>query len=147
MTSAWRRAYIYTPPDYDTRTKAKYPVLYLMHGWGENEQGWHVQGHVDVIMDNLIAEGKTKPFLIVMTYGMTNDAKIGTIASFDIKPFETVLVDAARPSQVLDRVGREAVDFFFSVAVFQRGDVVGHEFADDWSPNAECAGQHCQHKP
>ena len=37
--TGWRRAYIYTPPDYDTNTKAKYPVLYLLHGWGENEQG------------------------------------------------------------------------------------------------------------
>ena len=66
MTAAWRRAYVYTPPDYDTNTKAKYPVLYLLHGWGENEQGWHVQGHVDVIMDNLIAEKKARPMIIVM---------------------------------------------------------------------------------
>jgi len=66
VTGNWRRAYIYTPPDYDTNTKAKYPVLYLLHGWGENEQGWHVQGHVDVIMDNLIAEKKAKPMIIVM---------------------------------------------------------------------------------
>ena len=41
-------------------------MLYLLHGWGENEQGWHVQGHVDVIMDNLIAEKKAKPMIIVM---------------------------------------------------------------------------------
>jgi enterochelin esterase-like enzyme len=66
VTASWRRAYVYTPPDYDTDSKAKYPVLYLFHGWGENEQGWHVQGHVDVIMDNLIAEKKAKPMLIVM---------------------------------------------------------------------------------
>ena len=55
VTGTWRRAYVYTPPDYDTNTKMKYPVLYLLHGWGENEQGWHDQGHVDVIMDNLNA--------------------------------------------------------------------------------------------
>jgi enterochelin esterase-like enzyme len=66
VTGTWRRAYVYTPPDYDTNTRAKYPVLYLLHGWGENEQGWHVQGHVDVIMDNLIAEKKAKPMIIVM---------------------------------------------------------------------------------
>jgi enterochelin esterase-like enzyme len=66
VTGAWRRAYIYTPPDYDTNVKARYPVLYLMHGWGENEQGWHIQGKVDVIMDNLIAEKKARPFIIVM---------------------------------------------------------------------------------
>ena len=66
VTGTWRRAYVYTPPDYDTNTKMKYPVLYLLHGWGENEQGWHTQGHVDVIMDNLIAEKKARPMLIVM---------------------------------------------------------------------------------
>jgi enterochelin esterase-like enzyme len=66
VTGAWRRAYVYTPPDYDTNAKGKYPVLYLMHGWGENEQGWHTQGHVDLIMDNLLAEAKTKPMIVVM---------------------------------------------------------------------------------
>ncbi len=66
VTQKWRRAMIYTPPGYDTNTKMKYPVLYLLHGWGENELGWTFQGHVDLIMDNLLAEGKTKPFIIVM---------------------------------------------------------------------------------
>jgi enterochelin esterase-like enzyme len=66
VTQKWRRAYIYTPPDYETNLKAKYPVLYLLHGWGENEQGWTFQGHVDLIMDNLIAEKKAKPMIIVM---------------------------------------------------------------------------------
>jgi enterochelin esterase-like enzyme len=66
VTTKWRRAYVYTPPDYDTKTKAKYPVLYLMHGWGENEQGWHVQGHVDLIMDNLIAANRARPMIVVM---------------------------------------------------------------------------------
>ena len=66
VTGNWRRAYIYTPPGYDTNTRMKYPALYLLHGWGENEQGWHLQGHVDVIMDNLIAEKKARPMLIVM---------------------------------------------------------------------------------
>jgi enterochelin esterase family protein len=65
-TQKWRRCYIYTPPDYDTNAKAHYPVLYLLHGWGENEQGWTFQGHVDQIMDNLIAEKKARPMLIVM---------------------------------------------------------------------------------
>jgi enterochelin esterase family protein len=65
VTGKWRRCYVYTPPDYDTGKK-RYPVLYLMHGWGENEQGWHTQGHADLILDNLIAEKKAKPMLIVM---------------------------------------------------------------------------------
>ncbi|HEX5434671.1 MAG TPA: alpha/beta hydrolase-fold protein [Candidatus Angelobacter sp.] len=66
VTQQWRRAYIYTPPGYDTNVKMRYPVLYLLHGWGENEQGWTHQGHVDQIMDNLLAENKTKPMIIVM---------------------------------------------------------------------------------
>jgi enterochelin esterase family protein len=66
VTGQWRRAYVYTPPDYDTNTRARYPVLYLLHGWGENEQGWHTQGRVDVIMDNLIAGGQARPMIIVM---------------------------------------------------------------------------------
>ncbi|HEV8395300.1 MAG TPA: alpha/beta hydrolase-fold protein [Vicinamibacterales bacterium] len=66
VTGQWRRALIYTPPDYDTNARAKYPVLYLLHGWGENEDGWHAQGRVDVIMDNLIAAGQAKPMIVVM---------------------------------------------------------------------------------
>jgi len=66
VTGVWRRAYVYTPPDYDDNPRTRYPVLYLLHGWGENEQGWHLQGHVDAIMDNLIAEKKAKPMIIVM---------------------------------------------------------------------------------
>ena len=66
VTGQWRRAYVYTPPEYDTDTRGRYPVLYLLHGWGENEHGWHVQGHVDVVMDNLIAAKKARPMIIVM---------------------------------------------------------------------------------
>ena len=65
VTGKWRRCYVYTPPDYYAG-KARYPVLYLLHGWGENEQGWHTQGRVDFILDNLIAAKKAKPMIIVM---------------------------------------------------------------------------------
>jgi len=65
VTAKWRRCYVYTPPDYDA-AKKRYPVLYLMHGWGENEQGWHTQGRADLILDNLIAEKKAVPMIIVM---------------------------------------------------------------------------------
>jgi enterochelin esterase family protein len=66
VTGQWRRCYVYTPPDYDSSGRSRYPVLYLMHGWGENEQGWHTQGHADLILDNLIAEKKARPMIIVM---------------------------------------------------------------------------------
>jgi len=76
-TDSTRRAFVYTPPGYDDDQDKRYPVLYLQHGWGENEYGWGVQGRANLIMDNLIAEGKAKPFIIVMTYGMTNDIVLG----------------------------------------------------------------------
>jgi enterochelin esterase family protein len=64
--NGWRRIFVYTPPDYDKNTAARYPVLYLQHGGGEDETGWPIQGMTDLIMDNLIAEGKARPFIIVM---------------------------------------------------------------------------------
>jgi enterochelin esterase family protein len=66
VTGDWRQCYVYTPPDYDTNVKARYPVLYLMHGGGEDQTGWVVQGRVDNILDNLIAEKKAEPMLVVM---------------------------------------------------------------------------------
>ena len=65
VTGQWRRCYVYTPPDYDAG-KTRYPVLYLLHGWGEDQTGWHVQGHADLILDNLIAAKKARPMVIVM---------------------------------------------------------------------------------
>ena len=96
-TKTDRRAFIYTPPGYDGDQKKRYPVLYLQHGWGENEYGWSVQGHAGLILDNLLAEGKAKPFIVVMTYGMTNDVRPGGIGGFDISHFETVLVKELIP--------------------------------------------------
>lgn len=96
-TNTSRRAFVYTPPGYFESTKTRYPVLYLQHGWGEDETAWSNQGRANLIMDNLIAEGKIKPFIIVMTYGMTNDVKMGGLRNFDIKPFQTVLVDELIP--------------------------------------------------
>lgn len=99
-TQTQRRAFVYTPPGYDKNQSERYPVLYLQHGWGEDETAWTNQGHANLIMDNLIAAGKTRPFIIVMTYGMTNDIKPGApggLAAFDIKPFQTVLIDELIP--------------------------------------------------
>lgn len=96
-TDTHRRAFVYTPPGYDQEREKRYPVLYLQHGYGENEYGWHVQGHAGLIMDNLIAENRAKPFIIVMTYGMTNDTRVGGLREFDIRPFQTVLCDELIP--------------------------------------------------
>ena len=95
-TNQLRKAFVYTPPQYE-KNKKKYPVLYLQHGWGENEYAWHVQGRANLIMDNMIADGKIEPFIIVMTYGMTNDVRIGGLGGFNYKDFETVLCDELVP--------------------------------------------------
>lgn len=95
-TGTERRAFVYTPAEYG-KTNKRYPVLYLQHGWGEDETAWSNQGHANLIMDNMIANGEIEPFIIVMTYGMTNDIKFGGINKFDAKEFEKVLVDELVP--------------------------------------------------
>jgi len=96
-TGTTRRAHVYTPPGYEKNQGMRYPVLYLQHGWGEDETAWWNQGHANLIMDNLIAAHDDDESIIVMTYGMTNDVKPGGLASFDIKPFQTVLVSELIP--------------------------------------------------
>ncbi len=73
-TEDWRRAFVYTPPGYDTARDTRYPVLYLQHGAGEDERGWSNQGHVGFIMDNLIAEKKARPMIVVMERGYARKA-------------------------------------------------------------------------
>jgi enterochelin esterase-like enzyme len=65
-THEWRKIYLYCPPGYDKDIKKKYPVLYIQHGGGEDQRGWAVQGMTDIILDNMIAEDKAKPMLVVM---------------------------------------------------------------------------------
>lgn len=96
-----RRCFVYTPVEYETSPKSKYPVLYLQHGMGEDERGWHEQGHMANILDGQIASGKCKPMIVVMDYGdcgyihgtkkgETRDefgASFGNILLRDIIPF------------------------------------------------------------
>jgi len=65
VTGKWRRCFVYTPPGYDTNLKTKYPVLYLMPGYGEDDRGWFTQGRADIILDNLIAAGKAVPMIAI----------------------------------------------------------------------------------
>src|ERR1044071_4882429 len=105
-----RHAFVYTPPDYDKDTSKHYPVLYLQHGAGEDETGWGQQGRAGLIMDNLIAEGKAKPFIIAMEFGgnpfaggqrrtnaapagATNGAAGGPRGNFNFSAFEKALID------------------------------------------------------
>lgn len=77
----WRRCIVYTPAEYYNNPDKRYPVLYLQHGMGENETSWANQGKMNFIMDNLIAEGKAEPMIVVMDNG--------NIESFNMKPGES----------------------------------------------------------
>ncbi len=77
VTNSWRRLFVYTPAGYDVNAKVKYPVVYIQHGGGEDERGWAVQGKTDVILDNLIAEGKAKPMIVVISNGNVTTGKDG----------------------------------------------------------------------
>ena len=94
ITNSWRQFYVYTPPGYDANTNEKYPVLYILHGGGEDETGWANQGKTDLILDNLIAAQKAKPMLIVMP-----DANVGgsAFAESGLKTFESELKEVIIP--------------------------------------------------
>lgn len=87
VTGKWRRCLVYTPPGYDQHPHTHYPVLYLLPGYGENELGWFIQGRANVIMDNLIAEKKSAPMLLVSDDQFTA-----------LKPGEAPLVLGHRPA-------------------------------------------------
>ena len=93
LTNAWRRCFVYTPPGYQKDTKTRYPVLYLQHGSFEDETGWSRQGHANLILDNLIADGKAVPMIIVMDNG------------YAYKPQENAAADSkARPESIFEQV-------------------------------------------
>jgi enterochelin esterase-like enzyme len=98
-SQAIRHCFVYTPPDYDKDVTKRYPVLYLQHGYREGESGWGNQGHAGLIIDNLIAEGKAKPFIIVMENGGTSGdlSKQGGLAGFDFGIFEHILLEDVIP--------------------------------------------------
>ena len=64
-----RRLYVYTPPQYEQNARARFPVVYLLHGLGDDESGWVTVGRADLIADNLLAEGRARPAIIVMPLG------------------------------------------------------------------------------
>lgn len=96
-TNSWRQFYIYTPPGYDENTQTKYPVLYILHGGGEDERGWATQGKTDLILDNLIAEKKAKPMLIVMPDGNFGSGGLAGFNETVLRTFETELKQSLIP--------------------------------------------------
>lgn len=97
IRNAIRRCFVYTPPDYDQNLNEKYPVLYLQHGWSEDETGWSTQGKMNFIMDNLLAEEKIKPMVVVMDNGDISGL-----------PFNVVNWDSA---QSITSTGKNKVEF------------------------------------
>ncbi|MDD4920629.1 MAG: alpha/beta hydrolase-fold protein [Bacteroidales bacterium] len=101
LAQTWRICYVYTPAEYDTTPDARYPVLYLQHGGGEDETGWPNQGKVDNIMDNLIASGEAVSMIVVMDRGSAVLANSPdwerTRNIFDFSAYEKVVVEELVP--------------------------------------------------
>jgi enterochelin esterase-like enzyme len=97
VTNTWRQFYLYTPPGYDVNTDDKYPVLYILHGGGEDERGWAMQGKTDIILDNLIADKKAKPMLVVMMDGNVSSGGLAGFGEQSLKRFEDELRNAVIP--------------------------------------------------
>ena len=98
MTQTWRMSYVYTPPQYDQNNDERYPVLYLQHGGGEDETGWVFQGRMGDIMDNLIAEGKAVPMIVVMDRGYARLPGSEPMGRFDDQRMNAFLAGATPPA-------------------------------------------------
>jgi enterochelin esterase-like enzyme len=146
VTNGWRRLFIYTPPEYNSNTKEKYPAIYIQHGGGEDERGWAVQGKTDIIIDNLIAEGKAKPMIVVISNGNVSSGRSagGGYSSAGMAAFKEEITKNIVPfidknyrtlANVKDRAlcglsmgggqsfyaGLESLDCFASIGVFSSG--------------------------
>ena len=100
LTNAWRRCFVYTPPGYNMETKSRFPVLYLQHGSFEDETGWAVQGKANLILDNLVAEKKAVPMIIVMDNGYAYKPQENIAPDNKNRPvsiFEEVLINEIIP--------------------------------------------------
>lgn len=98
MTQTWRMCYVYTPPRYDIDKNTRYPVLYLQHGGGEDETGWVFQGRMGNIMDNLIAEGKAVPMIVVMDRGYATLPGSASSQRMDNPGLNAFLAGASAPN-------------------------------------------------
>lgn len=100
ITQAWRRCYVYTPPGYDTNCNTRYPVLYLQHGSFEDGTSWSRQGKANLILDNLIADKKAVPMIIVMDNGYAFKPKEPQVVTNPTRPamvFEDVMIKELIP--------------------------------------------------
>jgi enterochelin esterase-like enzyme len=97
VTNSWRKLFVYAPAGYDAKVDEKYPVLYILHGGGEDERGWPAQGKTDLILDNLIAEKKAVPMLIVMMDGNFGSGGIAGFNEQSLRTFENELKQVVIP--------------------------------------------------
>ena len=104
----YRRMYVYPPAGYEQNPSKRYPVLYLQHGGGEDETGWIYQGFADVILDNLVAEGKAVPMIIVMVSGVAQKAD-GSGDGFEAMVTEDVIPLIDQRFRTLDDRDHRAV--------------------------------------
>ncbi len=94
VTNSWRNFYMYTPPGYDQNTSEKYPVLYILHGGGEDQRGWATQGKTNLIIDNLISQKKAFPMIVVMVDG---NLPLNGFGEETLKVFEKELKQSVIP--------------------------------------------------
>lgn len=97
VTNSWRRVFIYTPPGYDQNSSESYPALYILHGGGEDESGWANQGKTNLILDNLIAEGKAKKMVIIMPDANIGQSGIRNFGERNLQMFERELKESIIP--------------------------------------------------
>jgi len=97
VTNSWRQLYLYTPPGYDVKQEEKYPVLYILHGGGEDQTGWATQGKTDLIIDNLIAAKKASPMLVVMMDGNFGSGGFVGFGEQSLRTFENELLQSVIP--------------------------------------------------
>ncbi|MBS1655232.1 MAG: esterase [Bacteroidetes bacterium] len=115
VTNSWRQLYIYTPPGYDSDSTTKFPVLYILHGGGEDESGWAMQGKTDLVLDNLIAEGKAKPMLVVMpdanigSGGFSPDGIESSLKMFEAEMKQTIIPLVEKNYRALSDAGNRAL--------------------------------------
>jgi enterochelin esterase-like enzyme len=149
-----RQLLVYTPPGFNPNGKTKYPVLYLIHGGSDTEETWTKVGRANLIADNLIAQGKAKPMLIVMPYGnvrpapmpdftkdmvndivpfieanypVSKDSKSRAVAGFSVGGGQTLNIGLTHP---------ETFAYVCSYAPYTATEEFKKNFTD-WSPNAE----------
>jgi enterochelin esterase family protein len=155
-----RRLTVYTPPGYDRDATTRFPVLYLFHGANADDDAWHRLGRVNFILDNLLADGKVRPFIVVMPFGYgvqpgtpnasgENTAKFGQDLLDDVLPFieSRYRTSADRSSRAIVglsmgggqalSIGLNRLDVFSHVAGFSAGLGAAAEFAKTYSTLVE----------